>query len=105
MLCDSLHVSPRLLNGHARFQPANPMKSQPRGPLVEQRVCPLADGHIDFAWAEAPDVQFETGRNHADARVAPPVERDSLSHGVRSRAKLAIPKFRADEHVWARADF
>jgi hypothetical protein len=81
------------------------VKSQPCCAIGKQWIAPLADGHIEFAWAEAPDLQLETGRNHADDRVASPIERDSFSQNVQPRAKFAIPEFRADERNGARADF
>ena len=64
----------------------------------------MADGQIELAWAEAPNLQLETRRDHADDGVASSVECNAFADDARRRAKLAAPELRADEHEGACAD-
>src|ERR1700674_4283879 len=80
------------------------MKSEPRSTVGKDGICPLANGGVYIAGTEAPDLQLETCRDYTNDGEGSAVQSESLSHDVRSGAKLAIPESFADQHDGAGAD-
>ena len=80
------------------------MKAEPRRSEVKNGIGPLANGGVHVSGAEAPDLEFETCGDHTNDGEGFPVQSESLSHNVRSGAKLAIPESFADQHDGAGAD-
>ena len=80
------------------------MKSEPRRAVWKQGVCPLANGGVYVAGAEAPNLQLKTRGDYTNDGEGSPVESESLSRYVPSGAKLAIPESFANQHDGAGAD-
>ena len=101
VLGDAAHFGAGLIEGDARFQPADRVHAHADAPVAKRGIVPLTDGHENIRVAQPGEVTGGDTNN----RVGFAVQRDVLSQYVLRGAKFATPKPVAEDGHGAGASF
>ena len=100
---DAVEVGLRLRDRHAGSQPPDAVDAEAGAAVLQERVLPLPDRHVDVAALEVPHDEVEARRQDADDGEVLAVEEEAAADDVGIAAELALPEAGADQDHRRRA--
>ena len=101
---NAVQVGDGLFEGHAWFETADTVNSETCVAVIEQRIAPLADGHIDLGDVGGAQEEVEGGGNDADDGVVLAVKGEGLAKHIGRGAEFSLPQAGADDGERRSAD-